>query len=99
MTITHELAQWRVFELKQSARPERTRHMAGSTGWHGDGQVSSAVVSFDPIARTATTESGNTYVLAGGGNGLGVNAQSVWDSWCRNAGATAVLDVTKEYEL
>jgi hypothetical protein len=96
MATTYELAQWRFFEVQQADRPDRTKHVAGSTGWHGDGQVSSAIASFDPSTCTATTESGSTYQLVGRGNGLGVNAQYVWDSWCRHAGATAVVDLTAD---
>ncbi len=93
-----KLLDWRVFEVQHADRAGRTRHFAGSIGWHYDGQVSSAIVSFDPATRSGTTESGRTYLLVGRGSGLGLNADYVWRAWLRKCSATDVVDVTPEIE-
>jgi hypothetical protein len=93
-----KLADWRVFEVQQASRTGRTRHLVGSVGWHFDGQVSSAIVNFDPATRSGLSESGRVYRLVGRGSGIGMNASYVWNHWKRRAEATDVVDVTPEIE-
>lgn len=93
-----KLEQWRAFEVQQADRAGRTRHFVGSTGWHYDGQVSSAIVRYDPATRCGTSESGREYQLVGPGSGIGMNASYVWNAWQRKAGVQDVLDVTQEVE-
>ena len=47
-----------------------TRHFIGFARENGNGQVSSPIVTFDPVTRRARTQSGRVYHLAGapGGN-------------------------------
>ena len=93
-----KLVDWRVFEVLQADRESRTRHFVGSTGWHYEGQVSSAVAQFDPATRCGITDSGRVYQLVGPGAGIGMNADYVWRTWQRKAGATGVIDVTADIE-
>lgn len=93
-----KLVDWRVFEVQQANRGSRTRHFVGSVGWHYDGQVSAAVVHFDPATRRGTTESGRVYQLVGPGSGLGMNADYTWSAWLQRCAATTVVDVTPEIE-
>lgn len=92
------MLDWRVYEVQQADRAERTRHFAGSVGRDYDGQSGSAVVSFDPATRCGLSELGRIYKLAGRGSGLGMNAEYVWNTWKRKSGATDVVDVTTEIE-
>lgn len=93
-----KLTDWRVFEVQQAERADRTRHAVGSLWPLYDGQVSSAIVKFDAATRTATTNSGNQYELSGRDSGLGQNASYTWDFWRSRCSATDVVDVTGEYE-
>lgn len=93
-----KMLDWRVFEVQQADRADRTRHFVGSTGWHYDGQVSSAIVRYDPATRCGTSESGRVYQLVGPGSGIGMNASYVWNVWQSKAGVRDVLDVTPEVE-
>lgn len=93
-----KLLGWRVFEVQQAGHPGRTRHFVGSTGWHFDGQVSSAIVRYDPATRCGKTESGRVYQLVGPGSGIGMNASYVWNAWLSKCSATVAVDVTAEIE-
>lgn len=91
-----KLLDWRVFEVQQSDREGRTRHFVGSVGRDYDGQSSSAIVEFDPSTRRGLSELGHIYQLMGRGSGIGMNADYVWCTWKRKAGATDSVDVTDE---
>lgn len=93
-----KLADWCVFEVQQADRPARTRHFVGSVGPDDDGQSSSAIVLFDPATRRGLSERGRIYQLVGRGSGIGMNADFVWSTWKRKAGARDVVDVTPEIE-
>ncbi len=92
------MLDWRVYEVRQADRTERTRHIVGSAGRDDDGQSSSAIVQFDPETRCGLSERGRIYKLAGRGSGLGVSADYVWSTWKRKTGAQDVVDVTSEIE-
>lgn len=91
-----KLLDWRVFEIQQADRAERTRHFVGSVGRDYDGQCSSAIVEFDPSTRRGLSELGRIYQLMGRGSGIGMSADYVWSNWKRKTGATGVVDVTDE---
>ncbi|KGX47855.1 hypothetical protein Y600_5981 [Burkholderia pseudomallei MSHR3709] len=73
-----------------------TRHFVGLTIRHGEGRVSSAIVTFDAQQRVGVTRSGRRCRLhePPGGN---VNSDYAWNNWRAKNGVTTVRDVTDEY--
>lgn len=90
------LESWAVFEVPLNG-PEQpwTRHLAGYSLEDGQGQVCSAVESFDPATGQCITSSGRVYRLRGR-PGLGPDAAYVWRRWKRIASITEERDVTRE---
>jgi hypothetical protein len=90
------LESWAVFEVPLNGPDQPwTRHLAGYSLEDGQGQVCSAVESFDPATGQCVTRSGRVYRLRGR-PGLGQDAEYVWRRWKRIASITEERDVTKE---
>lgn len=90
------LESWAVFEVPLNGVDQPwTRHLAGYSLEDGQGQVCSAVESFDPASGQCVTRSGRVYRLRGR-PGLGQDAEYVWRRWKRIASIPEERDVTKE---
>lgn len=90
------LVSWEVHELQLQPGGELTRHVAGEVGYGGSGQVSSAIVHFDPVMAAFRTKSGRVYRVRGA-DGLGKEADYVWQIWLsRNPSHSPVQNVTIE---
>lgn len=90
------LTEWAVFEVSRHG-PEQpwTRHLAGWACEDHQGQVSSAVQSFDPTTGKCITRSGRVYQLKGR-PGLCADGLYVWQTWMAREGLKAAQDVTRE---
>jgi hypothetical protein len=90
------LVRWRVVEVPGST-PEspRVRHLVGHSLEDRQGQVSSAVQSWDPNVASAVTRSGRVYRLHGmpGSDGDG---DYTWSVWKRINGVTQSWDVSRD---
>lgn len=90
------LSEWAVFDVP----PARlglpwTRHLAGWAREDCQGQVSSAVQSFDPLTGKCVTSRGRVYRLVGV-PGLCSDGAYVWQVWMQREPVTEVRDVTAE---
>jgi len=88
------LEGWRVYELKGVYGDALSRHFVGTCS-DGSGRVSSGIQVFDATRRRGTTRSGRVYELTGR-QGLGMNAEYVWNSFCRIHPVRDLRDVTDE---
>lgn len=86
---------WHCYEAQQSQRATRTQHLVGYRGYHKEGSVSSAIVTFDPTRRKAITESGRCYEL-GPNTDLNQDCGYVWGNFSGTNGAYDFVDVTDD---
>jgi hypothetical protein len=84
------LTRWSVFQTETGER-----HFCGMNG--NEGRVTSALVSYDELTRTATTKSGRIIVLEGE-PGWSSDADYVKSNWIRINRVTELVDVTEDYE-
>lgn len=91
------LRDWQVFEVQQLGRASKTRHFVGYCIEDQFGQVSSAVVQFDPKTMNGVTESGRVYRLLGH-PGWHSDANYVWQRWKRISSVTLEADVTSSLQ-
>lgn len=91
------LTDWQVFEVQQPGRASKTRHFVGYCIEDQFGQVSSAVIQFDPETMRGVTESGRVYRLLGK-PGWHSDADYVWQRWKRISSVTVEVDVTSSLQ-
>lgn len=90
------LDAWAIFEVQFNGPGlPWTRHFIGLARESGNGQVSSPVLSLDPVTRRARTQSGRVYHLAGdpGGNS---DAIYMWGVFKHRHHLTDERNVTEE---
>lgn len=90
------LESWAVYQVPSLDKPDESeRHFVGYAVEDRQGQVSSAVQSFDPITGCGVTRSGRVYHLKGlpGNNS---DATYTWARWTSLYGVTEQRDVTDE---
>lgn len=93
------LSEWAVFEVPLDGPDQPwTRHVAGWACERGQGQVSSSVVEFEPLAGTCVTRSGRVYRLVGV-PGLCADGDYVLRQWLDINAMTELKDVTAEVLL
>lgn len=93
---TRELHQWSVFEVPfDGAGLPWTRHLVGVRPDGGKAQVSSPLVTLDPVTRRAVTRSGRVYELAHH-SGINADVLAVWGTWRRRYELEEERDVTGE---
>lgn len=83
------LSRWRIFEL-----PDGSRHFVGVDMFDQSGRVSSPIVTFDPVARQGTTQTGRIYELIGQ-QGWSLQAEYVLQRWCELYDVASYADVTE----
>jgi hypothetical protein len=92
------LTQWQIFEVSSEHYPgERTCHFCGYNVVDFEGRVSSKIISFDSKRMVGKTNSGRIYKLEGK-SGRNSNASYVWANFCAHLKASAVRDITDEYD-
>lgn len=89
------LCDWRIYELRGVYGDGISRHFAGSRVDERSGRVSSGIQIFDVAQRRGTTNSGRVYQLAGR-PGWSMDAEYVWNAFCRIQAVRDVRDVTNE---
>lgn len=83
------LSRWRIFETVDGSR-----HFVGVDMFDSSGRVSSPIVTFDPVTRQGTTQTGRIYELVGR-KGSSLNVEYVWGRWCELYEVTSYSDVTE----
>jgi hypothetical protein len=83
------LSRWRIFELADGSR-----HFVGIDMFDQSGRVSSPIVTFDPVARQGTTQTGRIYELIGQ-QGWSPQAEYVLQRWCGLYDVASYTDVTE----
>lgn len=89
------LRRWRVFEITLQGGA-RSRHIVGHDVSNDAARVSSVINAFDRKTMTATSRSGNRYLLLGT-PGWGRKVEKVWRDWCSQNKVVSEEDVTHEY--
>lgn len=83
------MSRWRIFETVDGSR-----HFVGVDMFDSSGRVSSPIVTFDPVTRQGTTQTGRIYELVGR-KGSSLNVEYVWGRWCELYEVTSYSDVTE----
>jgi hypothetical protein len=84
------LVRWSIVETDGGQR-----HFVGARHDGLGGRVSSAVVEFNPAARTGVTRSGREYLLVGA-PGFDLDAAYVFEAWMKINEVESVRNVTAE---
>lgn len=87
-----DLGGWTVVET-----PDGDHHLIGIDLANGNGQVSSAIQSFDRATRRCVTASGRVYDLHPASGISTDNARYVWEAWRRHNDVETWTDVSEQY--
>jgi len=88
------MKRWFVVDVSSSLTSESTSHLVGVVD--GIGRVSSPIQWFYHDRMEAVTQSGKIYELCGEPR-TDIDADRVFESWCRIHGITYAIDVTDGY--
>ena len=90
------LTNWAIVELTSELWAGSTVHFVGYNSLYREGRVTSPLMSYNPIKKSAITRSGRHYVLSGE-PGLNPDASYVFETYKRINKVDTVVSITKDF--